>query len=88
MSSCLALSPITPTPRWIALDGFVGQRALDHAARARGLAVALGAIAIAVLLEAALLWRAAARRPAGTVAVAILVGLLGFALLAAFIVRV
>jgi hypothetical protein len=88
VSSCLALSPITPTPRWIALDGFVGQRALDHAARTRGLAVALGAIAIAVLLEAALLWRAAARRPAGTVAVAILVGLLGFALLAAFIVRV
>ncbi len=88
VSSCLALSPITPTPRWIALDGFVGQRALDRAARARGLAVALGAIAIAVLLEAALLWRAAARRPAGTVAVAILVGLLGFALLAAFIVRV
>jgi hypothetical protein len=88
LSSCLALSPITPVPRWLALDGFVGQRALDREARTRGLAVALGAIAVAILLEGTLLWRAAARSRAGTVAVAILVGLLGFALLAAFIVRV
>jgi hypothetical protein len=88
VSACLALSPMTPTPRWVALDGFVEQRDLDREARTKGLAVALGAIAIAVLLEAVLLWQAAARRRTGTVAVAVLVGLLGFALLAAFIVRV
>ncbi len=88
LSSCLTLSAITPAARWTALDGFVMQRALDRAARARGLAVALGAIAIAILLEAALLMRAAAGGRARTVAVAVLVGLLGFALLAAFIVRV
>jgi hypothetical protein len=88
LASCLALSAITPAARWTALDGFVMQRALDRAARARGLAVALGAIAIAILLEAALLMRAAAGGRARTVAVAVLVGLLGFALLAAFIVRV
>jgi hypothetical protein len=88
VSSCLALTPIRAVPRWLALDGFAGQRALDREARSKGLAVALGAIAVAVLLEGALLWRAAARSRVGTVAVAILVGLLGFALLAAFIVRV
>ncbi len=88
VASCLALTSITPTPRWVALDGFVGQRALDREARTRGLAVALGALAVAILLEGALLWRAAERSRTRTVAVAILVGLLGFALLAAFIVRV
>jgi len=92
ISSCLALAPIRPTPRWVALDGFVMQRALDQAARAKGLSVALGALAIAVVLEATLLLRAGARGGAGgrlrTVAVALLVGLLGFALLAAFVVRV
>jgi hypothetical protein len=88
LSSCLALSAITPVARWTALDGFVMQRAQDGAARARGLAVALGAIAIAIVLEAALLMRAGAGGRTRTVAVAVLVGLLGFALLAAFIVRV
>jgi hypothetical protein len=88
VSSCLALSAIVPTTRWVALDGFVTQRALDHEARVRGLAVALGALAIAVVLEALLLLRAAVAGRARTVAVAVLVGLLGFALLAAFIVRV
>ena len=86
--ACLALSAIAPAPRWMALDGFVMQRALDRDARAKGLAVALGALAIAVVLEATLLLRAAAGGRARTVAVAVLVGLLGFALLAAFIVRV
>jgi hypothetical protein len=88
LSSCLALSTIVPAPRWMALDGFVMQRALDRDARAKGLAVALGALAIAVVLEATLLLRASAGGRARTVAVAVLVGLLGFALLAAFIVRV
>ena len=51
---------ITPAPRWVALDGFVMQRALDREARARGLAVALGAIAIAISSRPSLLMRAAA----------------------------
>jgi hypothetical protein len=110
---CLALAGAAPVPRWIALDGFSAQRARDARKRAEGLALALGAIAIAMLLEAILLLRAAhaarvqlraatsvegavlgreegrAARfgPAGVVSVAILVALLGFALLAAFLVR-
>jgi hypothetical protein len=125
VGACLALVAPTPAPRWLALDGSVVQRALDRDARTRGLAVALGALAIAILLESTLLLRAAHRsdhggprlddaaqdavqdelqgelhdetydepqgkplRQRGTVLVAILVGLLGFALLAAFIVRV
>ena len=88
VSSCLALSAIVPVPRWVALDGFAMQRALAHEARQKGLAVALGALAIAVVLEATLLLRAAAGGRGRTVAIAVLVGLLGFALLAAFIVRV
>jgi hypothetical protein len=94
LSACLALADLSPVRRWVALDGFVAGRALDRAARSRGLAVALGALAIAVLLEGTLLWRAGRgadgreRSRRRTVAVAILVGLLGFALLAAFIVRV
>jgi hypothetical protein len=88
VSACLALSTLAPVPRWVALDGFLGQRALDRLARERGLAVALGALAVAVVLEATLLMRVSGRSRARTVAVAVLVGLLGFALLAAFIVRV
>ena len=88
LSSCLALAAVAPSPRWTALDGFVMQRALDREARERGLAVALGALAVAIVLEATLLLRASAGGRARTVAVAVLVGLLGFALLAAFIVRV
>jgi hypothetical protein len=95
LGPCLALSAIVPAPRWTAIDGFVAQRALDRDARSKGFAVALGALAVAVALEALLLLRAAAGGGAGrgirrarTVALAVLVGLLGFALLAAFIVRV
>ena len=98
IDSCLALAVAAPVPRWVALDGFAAQKVRDAERRGRGLAVALGGVAIAVLLEGALLLRAAAlgrlvvdgvaasgRR--WTVAVAILTGLLGFALLAAFLVR-
>lgn len=91
VATCLALAPFAPVPRWTALDGFARERALDGAARARGLAVALGALAVAVVLEAVLLLRASfggRARHFRTVAVAVLVGLLGFALLAAFLVRV
>jgi hypothetical protein len=88
VSACLALSAIVPAARWVALDGFVMQRARAREARERGLVVALGALAIAVVLEATLLLRAAAGSRTRTVAIAVLVGLLGFALLAAFIFRV
>jgi hypothetical protein len=88
LGACLARAPSTPVARWVALDGFALQRAQDREARGRGLAVALGAIAIAIALEALLLARAGARSPRRTVAVAALIGLLGLALLAAFIVRV
>jgi hypothetical protein len=88
VDACLALAPIAPVTRWTALDGFVLQRTLDHEARQKGLAVGLGALAVAVALEAILLLRAAVGGRVRTVAVAVLVGLLGFALLAAFIVRV
>ncbi len=91
VSACLALAHLAPVPRWTALDGFARQRVLDGEARARGLAVALGALAIAIVLEGLLLVRASVggrARAVRTVAVAVLVGLLGFALLAAFLVRV
>jgi hypothetical protein len=106
---CLALAHARAMPKAVVLDGFGMQRARDAERRARGLEIALGAIALAVLLEAALLIGAvrtarasvaveseegAPRRPgagAGRLwgfAVAVLVGLLGFALLAAFLLRV
>jgi hypothetical protein len=101
VGSCLAVSAARAVPRWVALDGFVAQHARDEERRARGLAVAVSAIAVASLLEIVLLLRAAAsanarllessgpmpRARAGRVAVALLVALLGFALLAAFLVR-
>jgi hypothetical protein len=56
---CLALAGATPVPRWIALEGFSAQHARDARKRSGGLAVALGAIAIAMVLETILLLRAA-----------------------------
>jgi hypothetical protein len=105
---CLALSGATPVPRWVALEGFTMQHARDAEKRSRGLAIALGGIALAALLEVLLLLRAsrsararvhdpedAATRAAPrflgrawTVGLALLVAMLGFALLAAFLVRV
>jgi hypothetical protein len=101
VGTCLALAVAAPVARWIALDGFAAQRARDAARRSRGLGVALGGVAAAVLLEVAILLRAAAASGAAVtaeggipverrgfgVAVALLTGLLGFALLAAFLVR-
>jgi hypothetical protein len=114
VSVCLALATPTPIERWTALDGLSMQHARDAQRRARGLQVSLGAILVAVPLEALLLLRAATRARARlravaqsgeamaehdaapprlvgrawTVAVALLVALLGFALLAAFLLRV
>ncbi len=99
LSSCLALSSMPPVPRGLALDGFARAREVDREARAKGRAIAVGALVAAMLLEAVLLFRAATARAVGAaptspsaerfarVAVAVLVGLLGFALLAAFIAR-
>jgi hypothetical protein len=119
MSTCLALAAATPVPRWLALDGFAPQHTRDAAKRARGLAIALGGIGVAVILEALLVLKAALsararlreaiatedepgqggeksqvthgpRRwaaPAWTVGIALLVAMLGFALMAAFLAR-
>jgi hypothetical protein len=105
---CLALAAATPVPRWTALDGIAMQHANDAQKRARGVAIGLVAILVAVLLETVLLLRAAASSRArlraavseegappgrlvgraGTIALALLVALMGFALLAAFLARV
>jgi hypothetical protein len=87
---CLALAHPAPAPRRVLLDGVTAQRALAAGKRARGLAVALGAIFVAALLEAALLARSSARARGriGSLVVATLVALLGFALLASFLARV
>jgi hypothetical protein len=60
LSVCLALAAATPVPRWVALDGFSMQHARDAERRRSGLRLALGAIAVAVLLETLLLLRSAA----------------------------
>ncbi len=98
VDTCLALAVANPVQRWVALDGFAARRGRDGQRRGRGLAIALAGVAAAVLLEGALLLRAAAGAGAAaggvpverrrfTLAVALLTGLLGFALLAAFLVR-
>ncbi|HEV3193678.1 MAG TPA: hypothetical protein VGY54_24400, partial [Polyangiaceae bacterium] len=59
LAACLAMTVSAPVPRWIALDGFSAQRASETHARFLGLAIALGAILVAVLLEGTLVLRAA-----------------------------
>jgi hypothetical protein len=113
VSTCLALAGATPVPRWTALDGVAMQRAHDAARRRRGLAIALGAILVAALLEGLLLLKASRSARASlrdaldgegegsegaggpgrgvgrawTVAIALLVAMMGFALMAAFLAR-
>ena len=107
VSVCLALVAPAPVPRWVAVDGFAFQRQKDALARARGLGIAMGAIFLAIVLEAVLLLRVAAisrarlkaaeaseeggeARLVGrawSVAVWVLLGMLGFALLGAFLMR-
>jgi len=107
VASCLALAAATPVRRWTAVEGFSMHRAGDARRRARGLAIGVGALLIAALLETVLLMRTAATArarlaaapdaPEGaataeasrrwSVAVTLLVMLLGFALLGAFLVR-
>jgi hypothetical protein len=72
----------------VVLDGAAQKRAGQRAKRGRGLGLALGAIAVAAVLEGILVVRAAGTRGRlGVVLAAIIVGLLGFALLAAFLTR-
>jgi hypothetical protein len=107
LAVCLALAAATPAPRWTALEGFSQQHARDERRRERGIHIALGAIAAAVILETILVLRAAAAArarlraavdegvvPASpftghawTAGIALLVAVLGFVLLAAFVVR-
>jgi hypothetical protein len=86
---CLALGHPTPAPRRVVIDGTAAQRILHARRRARGLALALGAIVIAALLELTILVRSStqARGRLGSFLVAVLVALLGFALLASFLAR-
>ncbi len=105
---CLALAAVSPVPRWKVLDGFAAQRSSDERNRGAGLAVAVGAILVAMVLEATLLGRVAqtararlralapdpsdgtevgAKPRAGRFAIPLLVALLGFALLVAFLLR-
>ena len=92
LASCLAVTPVVPAPRWVALDGFVQAHARDATKRSQGLAIAVGAVLTAMALETLLLLRAAisARlglRSASTVVAGLLVAALGFLLLAAFLLR-
>jgi hypothetical protein len=137
VSACLALAGATPVPRWTALDGFIPRHGRNAEMRRRGLAIALGALLVAVILETLLVLRAslsararlqkaidegreecgaseegeprsergqqgdrsgergdrndASHRgvgPAWTLGIALLVALMGFALMAAFLARV
>ena len=104
---CLALSPATPVARYTVLDGFPAIVRATRERRSRGLTIAMGSIALATLIEMALMLRAAAATRARfavdatdvagapehtvvrwcSIGIAVLLGLLGFVLLAALIVR-
>jgi hypothetical protein len=107
VSVCASLASPVPVPRRMLLDGFAAQRALQAHKRRRGFGVALGAIAMSILLETVLLLRAAHQARlrlralaagesefsdaqvarAGKLGIALLVAMLGFVLLAAFLAK-
>jgi hypothetical protein len=110
LSVCAALVGPTPVPREMLLDGFAAQHARRSLKRARSMALSLGAIGIAMVLETVLLVRTARRARmrlhavasaeelggalvdersarAGKLGIALLVAMLGFLLLAAFLAR-
>jgi hypothetical protein len=60
LASCLALAVAVPVRRWTAIEGFSMHQAEGERRRARGLAIGLGALLAAVLLEIVLLLRMAA----------------------------
>ncbi len=92
----LAASTAAGFPREVILDGFAGKREHARSRHRLGATIGLSALALAAALEALLLVRAARkgaelspsltrRAPAGSVAIALLAGMLGFALLAALV---
>jgi hypothetical protein len=92
----LALAAAAPIARWTALDGFPAKNAHLREKRLRGMAIAGGSILVAMALETILVMRAAGRgratgelamSPRTQSAVAVLVAVLGFALVTAFILR-
>jgi hypothetical protein len=58
LGACLARTRAIAHPRQIAIEGFAVRHEVDRRRAAAGLSVALGAIAVAVVLEATLLLRA------------------------------
>jgi len=89
----LALHPAGGFRSWLALDGFPAREAVNTARRKRGLGIALSSLAIASMLEVLLLVQASRRgqvgmtraRDAASVVIVILLGVLGFGLLAALL---
>jgi hypothetical protein len=102
LGPCLATTGARAVHRWVALDGFALQRAEVSRRREHGVAVSAGAVLVAMILETMLVLRAWASAqtqlrgldarppPALTrisgVVVAVLVSVLGLALLAVFLV--
>jgi hypothetical protein len=96
VGAMLATSTAAGFPRTVVLDGFVGRREHDRERHRLGATIGLSALVLAATLETLLLLRAARsgaqlsreltrRAPAGSIAIALLAGLLGFALLAALL---
>ncbi len=96
VGATLALSSAAGFPRTVVFDGFAGRREHARERHRLGATIGLSALVVAAALEALLLLRAARmgaelspalrrRAPAGSVAIALLAGLLGFALLAALL---
>jgi hypothetical protein len=93
----LATRAASGFPRWTALDGFADRRHAAMGKRRLGLAIGLSALAAAAMLEALLVLGSARRAgaelgqslvkrsPVGSVAIAVLAVLLGFALVAALL---
>jgi hypothetical protein len=59
LGPCLALATNAPIARWTALDGFLAKNAVLRQKHLRGMAIAVGAIVVAMALEALLMFRAA-----------------------------
>jgi hypothetical protein len=101
LGPCLAVAAAIPVARWTALDGLARWNGRLRERRFRGIAVSASSVLFGMALEAILLIRAAARgrkrgeglsedlamSPPLRGAVAVLVALLGFALIAAFVLR-
>ncbi len=93
IGAALALHPAGGFHSWVALDGFPAREAVNTARRKRGLGIALSSLAVASVLEVLLLIQASRRgqvgvaraRDVANVVIVILLGVLGFGLLAALL---